>query len=120
MQLTFLTDSEIFLRLNDIASKKGIKLRLIDKKIFVYTLHLCELKGRLDNKNNLYFVQYSILTLSNYFKVSTSTMQISFKALCSCDVIKRVPCKRAFKKKSSKSYCINTPYLTYIDHNMFN
>jgi hypothetical protein len=116
VKFTDLTDTEIFLRLVEISSKKNVSLRFSDKQFYVSFLHFCEENGEYDEIKKMWFVQLSVSSFMKTFKYSSHTIQRALRLLAECGLIKRIPLKKEFRKISSDQITVNKPYKTYINY----
>lgn len=115
MKFTHLSDGEILLKLDELASQNNIHLTFANKSFYISLLHLCEKIGEHDDETNEYFVELSIGAFVEEFKLSHTTVVQSLKLLCACGALRRVKHKRTFRKLSKKEYVTNSAYRTYLN-----
>lgn len=115
MRLTELTDSEILLRLDDLAQQHNIRLSFAHKRFYVSLLHLAEEAGEFDEDAKQYFVELSVTAFVERLGVSHTTVAQALKLLNDCGAIRREKHKRAFRKLPNKKYVTNGAYRTYIN-----
>lgn len=115
IKLTTLTDSEILLKLEELAQQHNVKLSFAHKLFYISLLHLCEEAGELDEDSKQYFVELSVSAFVERFRVSHTTIVQSLKLLNECGAIRREKHKRAFRKVTQDEYVLNGAYRTYVN-----
>jgi hypothetical protein len=114
MGLENISDAEILISLDNISKEKNIELKLAHKLFFLSLWHYCQEKGALDMNSNQYYVQLSVGSFTNMFRVGSTTVVQALKLLTLCGVIRRTEQPRDFRKLPSGAYKKNSAYRTYI------
>lgn len=115
IRLTELTDSEILLKLEELAQPHDVRLSFAHKLFYISLLHLCEELGEFDENSKQYFVELSVSAFVQKFRVSHTTVVQSLKLLSECGAIRREKHKRAFRKVTQDKYVLNGAYRTYVN-----
>ena len=107
--------NEIFLKLDEISSKKGIQLRYASKSFFVSLIRLYNDKGSFDSTKNMGYVQFPISYFCEQFRLSNHVVQDAISSLSACGLIYKIPHKKNFRKISTNSYESNKPNTIYMN-----